>query len=137
MSTDTDWLGPILQLYRRDIERNYGGRTVGKTLNGDEAKAAILQHESQAVKAADKAGRIDELKRIDGYAYGPDYGSYQEIRLKQLQRLEIDPFTDIAVGALEVLLNEAGQYLTPERFDRFLLAALQPYDRLEADRATG
>lgn len=38
------WLDTILNLYRRDIERHYGGKTVGNTLNGDEAKAAIIEH---------------------------------------------------------------------------------------------
>lgn len=40
-------LDDILGLYRRDIERHYGGRTVGRTLSGDEAvqqiKSLILE----------------------------------------------------------------------------------------------
>lgn len=33
----------ILGLYQRDIERHHGGRTVGKTYNQTEAKAALKQ----------------------------------------------------------------------------------------------
>lgn len=44
MASDLDEkLALILGLYRRGIERNYGGRTVGKTLTGDEAVEQIEQ----------------------------------------------------------------------------------------------
>jgi len=44
MASDLDEkLELILGLYRRDIERNYGGRTVGRTLTGDEAIEQIKQ----------------------------------------------------------------------------------------------
>ncbi len=47
--TDLDEkLEEILGLYRRDIERHYGGRTIGKTLTGDEA----VNHIKQAFKDA-------------------------------------------------------------------------------------
>lgn len=47
----------ILGLYRRDIERHYGGRTVGKTLSAEEAKQALRKHELQTV--------LKKLKKID------------------------------------------------------------------------
>lgn len=55
MSTDTDWLEPILDKF---------SLSEGSRKDYDEIKATILQHESQAVKAADKIGRIDELQQV-------------------------------------------------------------------------
>lgn len=70
MSTDTDWLDELLVKLTcglPDPEVAYGdrwGEFVARNKGIPkikEAKATILQHESQAVKAADKAGRIEEL----------------------------------------------------------------------------
>ncbi len=36
-----DEIDLILDLYRRGVERHYGGRTVGKTLTGEEAAARL------------------------------------------------------------------------------------------------
>lgn len=45
----------ILQLFQRDIERHYGGRTVGLTLNGEQATAQLnrLLEEARASELAD------------------------------------------------------------------------------------
>jgi hypothetical protein len=50
-----------LQLFQRDIERHYGGRTAGKTLTGDEAVHILVTLVQEA--------KIDELNNLkDHYA---------------------------------------------------------------------
>ena len=64
MSTITeqlDEINNILQLFKRDIERHYGGRTVGKTLTGDEAVAKLAAMLAEA--------RKDEIKGCQQHVF--------------------------------------------------------------------
>lgn len=59
----------ILQLFKRDIERHYGGRTVGETLTGEEAKQRLEDIITQATQLA----RLEELNNIEDAYDGPEY----------------------------------------------------------------
>lgn len=80
----------ILGLFRRDIERHYGGRTVGKTLTGDEAAQAIQDYCNNQVVLS----RRSELARVHAtfYEWTDDkrlrklFDQYSAERLAELER---------------------------------------------------
>lgn len=77
-----DKLREILGRFQRDIERHYGGRTVGKTITGEEAVAIIEQMATDALVA--------ELRQIP---FALDTEPYIIRRLAQLTTV---PYKDAA-----------------------------------------
>lgn len=68
----------ILQLFQRDIERHYGGRTVGLTLNGEQATAQLNRLLEEA--------KVAELEKL-GNAILTDGSSYDNIKPYVQRRL--------------------------------------------------
>lgn len=79
----------ILGLFQRDIERHYGGRTVGKTLTGEEAKSQILAY----VDKRELQARLIELDLFEQFLNTPpvsaitkgDLSAYKMSRLNDLE----------------------------------------------------
>lgn len=64
----------VLQLFQRDLERKYGGRTVSETLTGDQASKAIKKIISEEVVKAEKA--FGNCKKCYGKGYATYFGTY-------------------------------------------------------------
>ena len=93
MSDFKDKTREVLMLFQRDIERHYGGRTVGKTLNGDQALEALDTLFAEEVKRI--IGEENEYSRDmpmpDPFVLPQDYANL--MKRYQLKRAGLEEDT--------------------------------------------